>query len=82
MQLCISVNFMPIYMFFACLRFPIYCLDLDIEINSRTYLQELFGSFPSSAAAINKIQDAETSDGEYQIYEQYSDGNFSDDDDS
>ncbi|GLT92811.1 hypothetical protein SLE2022_106270 [Rubroshorea leprosula] len=55
---------------------------LDIEINSRTYLQELFGSFPSSAAAINKIQDAETSDGEYQIYEQYSDGNFSDDDDS
>ncbi|XP_061989471.1 transcription factor tau subunit sfc1-like isoform X2 [Rosa rugosa] len=51
---------------------------LNMENISRTHLQELFGSFPSPEAGGNRIQDAYTSDEEYQIYEQDSDGNFSD----
>ncbi|XP_039063190.1 general transcription factor 3C polypeptide 5-like [Hibiscus syriacus] len=55
---------------------------LDMENNSRTYLQELFGSFPSTVSgAADAIQAADGSDGEYQIYEQFSDNNYSDDDD-
>ncbi|KAK6250779.1 hypothetical protein QUC31_008352 [Theobroma cacao] len=53
---------------------------LDMENNSRTYLQELFGSFPSVVGG-DAIQAADISDGEYQIYEQFSDNNYSDDDD-
>ncbi|OMO93552.1 Transcription factor IIIC, subunit 5 [Corchorus olitorius] len=53
-------------------------LDLDMENNSRTYLQELFGSFPSAAVGADAIQDADASDGEYQIYEHFSDNNYSD----
>ncbi|XP_039045323.1 transcription factor tau subunit sfc1-like, partial [Hibiscus syriacus] len=54
---------------------------LDMENNSRTYLQELFGSFPSAiSGAADAIQAADGSDGEYQIYEQFSDNNYSDDD--
>ncbi|OMO87902.1 Transcription factor IIIC, subunit 5 [Corchorus capsularis] len=51
---------------------------LDMENNSRTYLQELFGSFPSTAVGADAIQDADGSDGEYQIYEHFSDNNYSD----
>ncbi|KAE8721640.1 Transcription factor IIIC, subunit 5, putative isoform 2 [Hibiscus syriacus] len=59
-----------------------FCNDLDMENNSRTYLQELFGSFPSTVSgAADAIQAADGSDGEYQIYEQFSDNNYSDDDD-
>ncbi|XVF12715.1 hypothetical protein REPUB_Repub08aG0143300 [Reevesia pubescens] len=54
---------------------------LDMENNSRTYLQELFGSFPSTVPGADEIQAADTIDGEYQIYEQFSDNNYSDDDD-
>lgn len=53
-------------------------LDLNLENISRTHLQELFGSFPSPEAGGDRIQDAYTSDEEYQIYEQDSDGHFSD----
>ncbi|KAL6221467.1 hypothetical protein ACLB2K_009218 [Fragaria x ananassa] len=51
---------------------------LNMDNISRTHLQELFGSFPSPEARGDRIQDAYTSDEEYQIYEQDSDGNFSD----
>ncbi|KAL6192291.1 hypothetical protein ACLB2K_033382 [Fragaria x ananassa] len=51
---------------------------LNMENISRTQLQELFGSFPPPEAGDDNIQDAYTSDEEYQIYEQDSDGNFSD----
>ncbi|KAK8283903.1 hypothetical protein V6Z12_D08G124500 [Gossypium hirsutum] len=54
---------------------------LDMENNSRTYLQELFGSFPSTGSGTDAIQAADTSDGEYEIYEQFGDDNYSDDDD-
>ncbi|KAG4187426.1 hypothetical protein ERO13_A08G102525v2 [Gossypium hirsutum] len=54
---------------------------LDMENNSRTYLQELFGSFPSTGSGTDAIQAADTSDGEYEIYEQFGDNNYSDDDD-
>ncbi|KAF5742792.1 Transcription factor IIIC subunit 5 putative isoform 2 [Tripterygium wilfordii] len=54
---------------------------LDMENNSRSYLQELFDSFPSIIGGVDKMQDAETSDGEYQIYEQDSDDNDSGNDD-
>ncbi|KAL3533545.1 hypothetical protein ACH5RR_007066 [Cinchona calisaya] len=53
---------------------------IDHENMSTNYLQELFGSFPFNAAGGNEMPDANTSDGEYEIYEQYSDGNYSDDD--
>nr|XP_043607063.1 general transcription factor 3C polypeptide 5-like isoform X2 [Erigeron canadensis] len=43
---------------------------------SKNYLQELFGSFPNNGGS----QDAENSDGEYQIYDQDSDDNDSEDD--
>ena len=62
-------------------RFPITCSDTDRENISRNYLQDLFGSFPfSDAAGGTAFQDADISDGEYEIYEQYN-GNYSDDDD-
>ncbi|XP_021889163.1 transcription factor tau subunit sfc1 isoform X2 [Carica papaya] len=54
---------------------------LDMENNSRTYLQELFGSFPASDVGVDKILDADTGDEEYQIYEQDSDDSFSSDGD-
>lgn len=55
-----------------------------MENNSRTYLQGLFNSFPSSAPALyGNANDA--SDGEYPIYEQESnddeDDHDEDDDD-
>lgn len=53
---------------------------VNMESISRRHLQELFGSFPSSEAGgdAEKIQNAETSDEEYQIFEQDSEGNLSD----
>ncbi|KAH9717977.1 transcription factor IIIC subunit 5 [Citrus sinensis] len=53
-----------------------------LESNSRTYLQELFGSFSSTDVDVDKIQDNGISDGEYQIYEQDSDDSYSGDDDN
>ncbi|KAH9717983.1 transcription factor IIIC subunit 5 [Citrus sinensis] len=55
---------------------------LGLESNSRTYLQELFGSFSSTDVDVDKIQDNGISDGEYQIYEQDSDDSYSGDDDN
>ncbi|KAK3204529.1 hypothetical protein Dsin_018575 [Dipteronia sinensis] len=55
---------------------------MDLENNSRTYLQELFDSFPSSEVGTAKMQDDEISDGEYQIFEQDSDGSYFDDGDN
>ncbi|KAL2922454.1 putative cytochrome P450 4e1, partial [Bienertia sinuspersici] len=49
--------------------------DLGTENISRNYLQELFESFPSTGAP-NQQLDADI--GEYQIYEQDSDENYSD----
>ncbi|PSS35759.1 General transcription factor 3C polypeptide like [Actinidia chinensis var. chinensis] len=51
----------------------------DNDNISKNYLQELFGSFPFGEVGGHGVEDAE--DGEYHIYEQYSDGNYSDDDD-
>ncbi|KAJ9173931.1 hypothetical protein P3X46_017015 [Hevea brasiliensis] len=48
--------------------------------NSRSYLQELFDSFQPVDASGDKIQDADSSDGEYQIYEQDDDDDDDDDD--
>ncbi|KAF8019194.1 hypothetical protein BT93_G0011 [Corymbia citriodora subsp. variegata] len=49
-----------------------------MENISRTYLQELFGSFPSMEHGFD-VQNADGSDGEFQIYEQESEENYSDD---
>ncbi|XP_021774749.1 general transcription factor 3C polypeptide 5-like isoform X2 [Chenopodium quinoa] len=50
---------------------------LGAENISRNYLQELFESFPSTGASNQQLDGADV--GEYQIYEQDSDGNYSDD---
>ncbi|VFQ75587.1 unnamed protein product [Cuscuta campestris] len=47
---------------------------------SRTYLQELFGNFPSSTDGMSEVQD-DQSIGEYEIYEQYGNDDYSEDDD-
>ncbi|XP_075075870.1 uncharacterized protein LOC107812107 isoform X3 [Nicotiana tabacum] len=47
---------------------------------SRDYLQELFGNFPFSTAGVDEVQD-DQSLGEYQIYDQYVDGSYSEDED-
>ncbi|KAI6701421.1 hypothetical protein NL676_015745 [Syzygium grande] len=49
-----------------------------MENISRTYLQELFGSFPFTEHGFD-AQNADGSDGEFQIYEQESEENYSDD---
>lgn len=57
-------------------------MDLDMENTSTSYLQQLLGSFPSMDTNGDKKQDGgESSDGEYQIYEQDDDENYLDDDD-
>lgn len=53
---------------------------INHENISKNYLQDLFGSFPYNGG-VSQSQDADNSDGEYQIYDQYSDGNDTDDDD-
>ncbi|GAB4825768.1 hypothetical protein Ancab_008643 [Ancistrocladus abbreviatus] len=52
---------------------------LEGENISRTYLQELFGSFPLAETGASHLHDVD-SHGEYEIYEQDSDGNYSEDD--
>ncbi|XP_047938581.1 general transcription factor 3C polypeptide 5 [Salvia hispanica] len=47
---------------------------------SKDYLQDLFGSFPFGSAGGNEMQD-DPYDEEYQIYDQDSDGNLSNDED-
>ncbi|TMW89507.1 hypothetical protein EJD97_017087 [Solanum chilense] len=47
---------------------------------SRDYLQELFGNFPSNTAGMDEVQD-DQSLGEYQIYDQYNDDSYSEDED-
>ena len=44
---------------------------------SKNYLQELFGSFPYNGGS---QENAENSEGEYQIFDHDSDGNVSNDD--
>ncbi|KAF4381489.1 hypothetical protein G4B88_029844 [Cannabis sativa] len=65
-------------------KFPILELDLDLNMESisRTHLQELFGSFPSNEGGEDKVQDRDISDEEYQILEQDSEDNLSDEYDS
>ncbi|XP_074309189.1 uncharacterized protein LOC141643783 [Silene latifolia] len=55
------------------------CSNLGAENISKSYLQELFGSFPTAEGAPNQLHGVD-SEAEYQIYEQDSDGNNSDDD--
>ncbi|KAK6126989.1 hypothetical protein DH2020_039269 [Rehmannia glutinosa] len=55
--------------------------DIDHENISKDYLQELFGSFPFGADGGNEMQNPDPYDGEFQIYEQFSDGNYSDNED-
>lgn len=62
------------------MKFPIRNPDLNVESISRTHLQELFGSFPSAEAGGDQTLEAGISDEEYQIFEQDSDGNFSNED--
>lgn len=62
-------------------KIPICFSDAVRENISKNYLQELFGSFPFSEAGGFELPGAANSDEEYQIYEQYSDGNYSGDDD-
>lgn len=62
--------------------FPICELDLNMESISRSHLMELFGSFPfvEGEGLSDQPQNADSSDEEYQILEQDSDGDdFSDD---
>ncbi|KAL3619231.1 hypothetical protein CASFOL_036801 [Castilleja foliolosa] len=54
---------------------------IDHENISKDYLQDLFGSFPLGVTNGGEMQDADPDEGGYQIYEQYSDDNYSDDDD-
>ncbi|XP_060209462.1 uncharacterized protein LOC132636557 isoform X2 [Lycium barbarum] len=47
---------------------------------SRDFLQELFGNFPFSTAGVDEVQD-DQSLGEYQIYDEYNDASYSEDED-
>ncbi|KAG6413105.1 hypothetical protein SASPL_125806 [Salvia splendens] len=62
------------------LRYPILHLDIENDNISKDYLQDLFGSFPFGSAGGNEMQD-DPYDEEYQIYDQDSDGNLSNDED-
>lgn len=74
------VEFLFLYPFII----PILCYVLNVhrrkkictmENTSTSYLQQLLNSFPSMDASVDKKQDGESSDGEYQIYEQDNDEN-------
>ncbi|KAL6540862.1 hypothetical protein OROMI_024745 [Orobanche minor] len=55
---------------------------IDHENISKDYLQDLFDSFPfGSTGGGGDMQGGDPHDGGYEIYEQYSDGNYSDDED-
>ncbi|KAF5187089.1 hypothetical protein FRX31_023324 [Thalictrum thalictroides] len=63
---------------------PLHQIPYSAGVNiSKNFLQELFGSFPSTEAGKNKDPEAECSDAEYQILEQDSgdNNNYSDDED-
>ncbi|KAL6534758.1 hypothetical protein OROGR_013433 [Orobanche gracilis] len=60
---------------------PVFGQDIDHENISKDYLQNLFGSFPFGSTGGGEMQDNDPHDGGYEIYEQYSDGNYSDDED-
>lgn len=79
--LCLSFPWQSLYLSeIFCI--VLYYLGIDLEDNSRSYLQELFDSFQPVDGSGDQLQDADTSDGEYQIYEQDDDcGNPDDDDD-
>lgn len=63
------------------LDFPIQLKDLDTENSSRTYLQGLFDSFPTSEPGLyGDFAVDDGSDGEFQIYEEESEGLYSVDD--
>ncbi|KAL2227983.1 UNVERIFIED_CONTAM: General transcription factor 3C polypeptide 5 [Sesamum indicum] len=62
-------------------NFPLQDSYMDNENISKDYLQDLFGSFPFGAAGGDEMQDTDPQDDGYQIYEQYSDGDYSDDED-
>ena len=62
------------------LRYPILHSDIENDNISKDYLQDLFGSFPFGSAGGNEMQD-DPYDEEYQIYDQDSDGNLSNDED-
>ncbi|KAL0345957.1 UNVERIFIED_CONTAM: hypothetical protein Sradi_4427000, partial [Sesamum radiatum] len=62
-------------------NFPLQDSYTDNENISKDYLQDLFGSFPFGAAGGDEMQDTDLQDDGYQIYEQYSDGDYSDDED-
>lgn len=47
---------------------------------SRDYLQELFGNFPSCTTGVDEVED-DQSIGEYQIFDQYNDDSYSEDED-
>jgi general transcription factor 3C polypeptide 5 (transcription factor C subunit 1) len=51
-----------------------------MENTSTSYLQQLLNSFPSMDASVDRKQDGESSDGEYQIYKQDNDENDLDND--
>lgn len=55
------------------------CTYTENENVSRDYLQDLFGSFPFGVDHQEEDDDAHLTAGEYQIYEQYSDDNYSED---
>ncbi|KAL6952882.1 hypothetical protein U1Q18_044076, partial [Sarracenia purpurea var. burkii] len=59
---------------------PQPCSYIDNDNISKNYLQELFGSFPFGEVSGDGLQNVDNSDGEYEIYEQYSDDNDSDED--
>lgn len=61
-------------------QFPICYTDTNHDNVSRDYLQELFGNFPSNTAGMDEVQD-DQSLGEYQIYDQYNDDSYSEDED-
>ncbi|KAL8497538.1 hypothetical protein ACS0TY_021026 [Phlomoides rotata] len=59
-------------------NFPLPDSYTEHDSISKDYLQDLFGSFPNGSAS--EVLDSDPYDGGYEIYDQYSDGNLSDDD--
>lgn len=59
-------------------NFPLPDSYTEHDNISKDYLQDLFGSFPYGSGG--EVPDSDHFDGGYEIYDQYSDGNLSDDD--
>ncbi|KAK4392689.1 General transcription factor 3C polypeptide 5 [Sesamum angolense] len=62
-------------------NFPLQDSCILAAYSSLTSVLDLFGSFPFGAAGGNEMLDTDPQDDGYQIYEQYSDGDYSDDED-